>query len=810
VTDEPRPVRVLLVEDSADDAELVARTLRDEGLAFEPQVVATEAAFRAALPGFVPDLVLADWALPGFSGAAAVSLAHDWDPAVPCILVSGTLGEELVIEALRTGATDYVLKQRLPALVPAVRRALAEAAARREQARLEAELEASQAAMRAALDAMADPFLVCTALDDGDGRIIDFRVEFANRAAAVFMGGPAQLAGRTLLGGMGDAMGRRLFEIGDRVVRTGQPFVAESMSVPGARGAEPAATVLVDMTVAPLERGFFLVFRDVTERTRVARERERLAAVVEQSVDAITITDPAGQIVYANSAFVHEIGRGLPELLARSMPELMRSALDAATVERVDREVRAGRRWLGEVDQRLPDGTTRHAELSVTPGRDTDGVVASVVTVLRDVTQLREAQAELALQTRIREALAETLHAMPDNATLEQTAQAICDQLVTLPFVDIAAIDAYVGAGDVQVVAFSGPPGFPLEAGGLVPAERAASMRAHAAEGPWAEYTDSVPDADWIGPKVAAGLRAVAFGPIVRGGHAVGALVIGTFDERFARTLVETMPGLISFSATSSGLLAERLHALQREAELRGTLRAVLASRSFHPVFQPIVDLESGATVGYEALTRFESGQRPDQAFAEAWSVGLGAELELATLDAAVHEAAQLPQGRWLDLNVSPRLLADPGRLGELLWSAGRPLVLEITEHEAIADYDVVREAVRKLGHDIRLAVDDAGAGVANFGHIIELRPDFVKLDISLVRRVNANLGRQAMVVGMRHFSLTAGCRLVAEGVETDEEARTLAGLGVEFAQGYLFGRPAPVEAWAEQRSPRLASLPGS
>ena len=160
-----------------------------------------------------------------------------------------------------------------------------------------------------------------------------------------------------------------------------------------------------------------------------------------------------------------------------------------------------------------------------------------------------------------------------------------------------------------------------------------------------------------------------------------------------------------------------------------------------------------------------------------------------------------LPAGRWLDLNASPRLLADSGRLREILWSADRALVLEVTEHELIGDYDALRAAVRKLGHDIRLAVDDAGAGVANFGHIIDLRPDFVKLDISLVRRVNANLGRQAMVVGMRHFSRTAGCRLIAEGVETEEEAATLRDLGVEFGQGYLFGRPEPVETWVAARA---------
>jgi EAL domain-containing protein (putative c-di-GMP-specific phosphodiesterase class I) len=177
--------------------------------------------------------------------------------------------------------------------------------------------------------------------------------------------------------------------------------------------------------------------------------------------------------------------------------------------------------------------------------------------------------------------------------------------------------------------------------------------------------------------------------------------------------------------------------------------------------------------------------------------VGFGSELEIATLEAAVAAGKRLPTGVWLDLNVSPRLLADPERLRTVLWEAGRPLVLEVTEHEVIEDYDFVRGAFHALGNDVRIAVDDAGVGIANFGHIIELRPDFVKLDISMVRRVNAHLGRQAMVVGMRHFSLTVGCRLIAEGVETVEEARTLTALGVEFGQGYLFGYPEPVEVWA-------------
>ena len=120
----------------------------------------------------------------------------------------------------------------------------------------------------------------------------------------------------------------------------------------------------------------------------------------------------------------------------------------------------------------------------------------------------------------------------------------------------------------------------------------------------------------------------------------------------------------------------------------------------------------------------------------------------------------------------------------------------------ATDDCAAVREAVRRLGGDIRLALDDTGAGVANFGHIVELRPDFVKLDASLVRNVNVNLGRQALVVAMRYFARSAGCRLIAEGIETEEEARTLTSLGVEFGQGYWLGRPQLARAIASTRSP--------
>ena len=130
-----------------------------------------------------------------------------------------------------------------------------------------------------------------------------------------------------------------------------------------------------------------------------------------------------------------------------------------------------------------------------------------------------------------------------------------------------------------------------------------------------------------------------------------------------------------------------------------------------------------------------------------------------------------------------------------------RPLVLEVTEHEAILAYGPLRDAVLALGLDVRLAVDDAGAGIANFTHLVELRPHIVKVDAGLVRGVDQDVGRQAVVAGLVHFATAADCQVIAEGIETEAELSTVIGLRVSLGQGYLLGRPAPAATWPERRA---------
>jgi EAL domain-containing protein (putative c-di-GMP-specific phosphodiesterase class I) len=135
-------------------------------------------------------------------------------------------------------------------------------------------------------------------------------------------------------------------------------------------------------------------------------------------------------------------------------------------------------------------------------------------------------------------------------------------------------------------------------------------------------------------------------------------------------------------------------------------------------------------------------------------------------------------------------VLAPDDRLSRLLATATRPLILEITEHERIDDYPAVVTAIRSLTPKVRIAVDDAGAGVANFAHIVELGPDFLKIDAGLVRGIDKDRTRQALAAGLRHFADSCGGAAIAEGIETEEEANILRSLGIRLGQGFLLGRP--------------------
>lgn len=239
----------------------------------------------------------------------------------------------------------------------------------------------------------------------------------------------------------------------------------------------------------------------------------------------------------------------------------------------------------------------------------------------------------------------------------------------------------------------------------------------------------------------------------------------------------------------------------------RERVEELLAERSLITAFQPTRLLATGEVVGAEGLTRFvsERSQSPDLWFADAESVGLGIDLELLAARTALTAAAELPDHLYVAVNLSPAACLDP-RAQELLLSSALPagrIVLELTEHAAVSDYAVLTAAIATIrSTGVRIAVDDAGAGFASLRHVLELKPDILKLDRAIIAGISTDAHKQALGGALAGFAAQTGTRIVAEGIENADEVTALRRLGINAGQGYVLGRPTiQPRDWAAWRS---------
>jgi diguanylate cyclase (GGDEF)-like protein len=223
-------------------------------------------------------------------------------------------------------------------------------------------------------------------------------------------------------------------------------------------------------------------------------------------------------------------------------------------------------------------------------------------------------------------------------------------------------------------------------------------------------------------------------------------------------------------------------------------LQRLLEPGAIQPVYQPIVRLSDLEPIGYEGLARFPyadglSNMPPDVTLAAAGDVGLRGDLEVACW-AAMARAGSPPGGRLLFVNISPDALAEPG-LFVLADRLPSRLVIEITEQREVQDYAELRERLAPwVARGAQVAIDDTGAGYASLEHVVELRPDFLKLTRGLVADIDKDANRQALLRALGAFAREVGAVIVAEGVERLEELEVLRESEVDFAQGWLFGRP--------------------
>ena len=283
---------------------------------------------------------------------------------------------------------------------------------------------------------------------------------------------------------------------------------------------------------------------------------------------------------------------------------------------------------------------------------------------------------------------------------------------------------------------------------------------------------------------------------------------------------------LVTGSTHPSSLSALRRHRHARpvpfrrsDAERVTMIRGMIADRALEIHLQPIIDLRTGETVGAEALSRFAPlpVRPPDAWFAEAATLGVGVELELAALAMALEGLDRLPSGMYLSVNVSAETMVSTGFRAVMDAVPPERIVLELTEHTRVADYRAFVSAVEPLrSAGMRLAVDDAGSGFASFNHVLELRPEVIKLDISLIRGIDLDPAKQALARALLGFGAEAlDTTFVAEGIETRGELDALRRLGFQNGQGFILGRPSrhlgTVRPWPRTTATSpLQDAPGS
>jgi EAL domain-containing protein (putative c-di-GMP-specific phosphodiesterase class I) len=211
-------------------------------------------------------------------------------------------------------------------------------------------------------------------------------------------------------------------------------------------------------------------------------------------------------------------------------------------------------------------------------------------------------------------------------------------------------------------------------------------------------------------------------------------------------------------------------------------------SGDFDVVFQPIVDLASRTVIAYEALSRFPAGASPLSHFADPTRLGGDVDLELTAVEKAVNAAWALPAWVPITVNVSPLSLDAPD-LKKIFATSDRPVGIEITEYHRVTNYPRLRALIEVLS-PWKVFIDGSGAGYSTLDHIRFLQPNVIKLSASLTAHLDGAGHDMSLIESFVSMAKDSGGSVLASALESESHAKRAVDLGIEFGQGFLFGRP--------------------
>jgi diguanylate cyclase (GGDEF)-like protein/PAS domain S-box-containing protein len=677
-------VRILFVEDMPAEAELELRELKRAGMKVAHRVVETEESFVEALHGFSPDVILSDFSMPQFDGMSALAIARKRAPDIPFIFVSGTIGEEYAIRALKNGATDYVLKTNLMRLPPAVERALAEAKERRAQRRVQVELDLA---------------------------------------------------------------------------------------------------------------------------------RERLTSIFNTLPDMLWSLDPTGEhVLFASPAALYVFGRRAEEFVANAGLWLeLAHAEDRARLAAAWRRLREGEPL--DIEYRIlwPNGAVRWINQRARAVRAADGGTERIDGIARDVTEQAESRARIHHL-----ALYDQLTGLP-NRTLfhERLADELGDASLSQPGLALALIDLerFKAINDVLGMRV-GDEVLKAVARRLLDMAGDPVRVARLGSDLFAVKFFAVASAEEVGQRLQAAATGFLGAPFTVSGQEVRVsartgVALFPRDGADPDTLLRNAEAALDHAKENSeriAFYAPEINAWVAErVDLENRLRRAVEHGELYFHYQPKLDLAKRRIVGLEALMRWDGPDgrpvSPAKFVPILEQTGLIVEAGRQALVTAsgFHRRLQA-QGRTpprIAVNVSAlqlRRRSFVADVREALVDAGADgggVDLEITESLLMAD---VEETIRKLAElremGLRIALDDFGTGYSSLAYLSRLPLDALKIDRAFVRGMTENTADMSIITSIVSLARALRLKLVAEGVETEQQANRLLALGCEQAQGFLFSRP--------------------
>jgi diguanylate cyclase (GGDEF)-like protein/PAS domain S-box-containing protein len=863
----PEPtIRVLQLEDSPVDAELIQRRLSAGGFEALCRVVPNEFEFRHALADFAPQVILSDFSLRGFDGLSALEIARAMAPTTPFIFVSGTIGEERAIEALKRGATDYVLKDNLRRLVPAIRNALRQSQVAKAKELAEDMLRRSESRLQDIINTSRDWIWEC----DRDGRftfsspsVLDVlgytRHEILGKPASELVHPSDELALQATFTQMASAAESESPVTLRWRHKNGQPRWLERTMVAlrgadgrwrGVRGTDRDVTMRVaqDVRIRRLNRALRFVSGASSAGMRI-REREQLVkeacrlAVSKGGYARATIyllpNDVAGRkpLVCSYGGSQHE---GQKWSLADALPQGKRTVTqvlattDPVVLNDLDDEVAAA--YLGKTRDNAEARSLIALPLLV------DSAPIGVVELEANEPNVF-GDAELALLKQVAANVAfslQYLHSKESAEYLEyfDPLTGLANRVLYLQRVAEALEAARRGGRRLALavldVAELGTVNDNLghHAGDILLQLVAERLRA--------TFRDPTLLCRLIGDRFSVmhadrgavvddllGRVEVCFGePFSVQGHELrvavrAGLVQFPDDGDHAESLLQQANIALQHAKQNGDRHARYRASMNETTSLRfaltNDLRRAVAESRFTLAYQPKLNLRTGLVEGVEALLRWPGGREPvpPNVFVPMLeSLGLIDEVGSWVIVRAMTESAAWAAGAPFRVaaNVSPLQLNSDDFADRVLASLEEigadptRLELEVTESSLMADARRASATLSRLREaGVSIAIDDFGTGHSSLRMLAGLPIDVLKIDGSFVRDLATNRNHRLIVQTTISLAAALGLKTVAEGVETVEQLELLKALGSDAVQGYLLSRPAPaaeLERWLAGSTP--------